>query len=135
MDAFPGASPPVLTLFVAVHRAAVRACEDSGKLERCFLGVKPYIGLRETGDAAMDRAKRVFFVTDVNKGTYVILKLSLSAEAVAHFTAASAGVEHQFASMLHKRTYYDGVDWKVWHFCGDFPLHFPGVLAEWLEIE
>ena len=104
-------------------------------LERIFLGVKPYIGLRETGDAAMDRAKRVFSVTDVNKGTYVILKLSLSAEAVAHFTVTSAGVEHQFASMLHKRTYYDGVDGKVWHFCGDFPLHFPGVLAEWLEIE
>ena len=135
MDAFPGASPPALTLFVAVHRSAVRACEANGKLERCSLGGKPYIGLRETGDAAMERAKRVFLPADVNKDTYVILRLSLSAEAVARFTAAPAGVEHQFASMLHRRTYCDETDWGVWHFCGDFPLRFPGVQADWLEIE
>ena len=135
MDAFPGAPPPLLTLFVAVHRSDVQACAAKGKLERRLLGAKPYIGLRETGDAAMERAKRVFLPADVNKDTYVILRLSLSAEAVARFTAAPAGVEHQFASMLHRRTYCDETDWGVWHFCGDFPLRFPGVQADWLEIE
>ena len=135
MDAFTGAPSPALILFAAVPRAAFRASEGSDKLERFFLGTRPYIGFRESADPAMDRAKKVFCGTDVNKNTFVILKISLSAEAVAHFTVTSAGAEHQFAPMLHKRTYSDENDWKVWHFCADFPLRFPGVLAEWLEIE
>ena len=135
MDAFPGAPSPAMTLFVAVNNSDFEACEAAGKLERRLLGDRHYIGLRETVDAAMERAKRVFFPADVNKDTYVILRLSLSAEAVARFTTAPAGVEHQFASMLHKRTYCDETDWRVWHFCGDFPLRFPGVQADWLAIE
>ena len=53
-----------------------------------------------------------------------------------HFTVTPAAAKYRFASMLHKRTYGDAseTDWKVWHFCGDFPLTFPGVSAEWLEI-
>ena len=136
MDAFPGASPPAMTLFVAVNNSDYGECEAAGKLECRLLGGRHYIGLRETADAAMERAKRVFYPADVNKDTYVILRLSLSAEAVATFTTTPAGKEHQFASMLHKKTYWGETDdWRVWHFCGDFPLRFPGVQADWLVIE
>ena len=79
----------------------------------------------------MERASKVFPGSAADKGTYVVLELSLSAEALAHFTVTLAGVGHRFASMLHKRTYPDGIDWKVWHYCGDFPLEHFGVRAQW----
>ena len=79
----------------------------------------------------MERASKVFPGSAADKGTYVVLELSLSAEALAHFTKTLAGVRHHFASMLHKRTYPDGIDWKVCHFCGDFPLGHFGVREQW----
>ena len=49
-------------------------------------------------------------------------------------TVTPAGVEYRFAPMLHKRTYAGDTDWKVWHYCGDFPLNQPGVETEVEEI-
>ena len=141
MDAFPSAgldvpSAPLaaLTLFVAVHKDDIAACVNSGQLARRVLGNKPYIGFRESEADAMERASMVFSDPAVNKDTHALLKLSLSAEALAHFTVTSAGVAYQFAPMLHKQTYPGDTDWKVWHFCGDFPLCHFGVRAQWQEI-
>ena len=136
MAAVPDAPSPAMTLYVAVSKSHYVACNAAGKLDRRLLGGRKYIGLRETVEAAMERAQKVFYPAGVNKETYVILRLRLSADAVATFTTMSAGKEHQFASMLHKKTYWGETDdWRVWHFCGDFPLRFPGVRADWLAIE
>ena len=139
--AFPGvglggcsAPRAALALFAAVHADDALACDRDQLLPRGLLGNRDYIGFRESVPGAMERASKVFSGSAVNKSTFVVVKLSLSAEALARFTAASAGVDHQFASMLHRRTYPDDSDWKVWHFCGDFPLGAPGVCAEWQEI-
>ena len=99
-----------------------------------MLGNKPHIGFRESEADAMERASMVFSDSAVNKDTHALLKLSLSAEALVHFTVTPAGVAYQFAPMLHKRAYPGDTDWRVWHFCGDFPLCFPGVSAQWQEI-
>ena len=65
------------------------------------------------------------------------MALTLSAEAIARFTAASAGPKNSFASMLTKKTYKDGAekDWGVWHYHGDFPLDGTGVRYEWLATD
>ena len=39
----------------------------------------------------MERASKVFPGSAADKGTYVVLELSLSAEALAHFTKTLAG--------------------------------------------
>ena len=121
-------------MFVAVHRDDVATCRNSGQLPRRLLGNQDYIGFRESAAGAMERASMVFSGSAVNKGTYVVLKLSLSAGALAHLAVTPAGVEHWFAPLLHKRTYPGETDWKVWHYCGDFPLLHFGVRAQWQDI-
>ena len=120
MDAFPSAGLDVpsaslaaLTLFVAVHKDDIAACMNSGLLPRRVLGNKPHIGFRESEADAMERASMVFSDSAINQATHALLKLSLSAEALAHLTVTPAGVAYQFAPMLHKRTYSGDTDWKV----------------------
>ena len=69
----------------------------------------------------------------------MLLRVRFSADALARLTVASAGPAYGFASMLHKVTYRDDKDWdkdwKVWHYCGDFPLtEDNGVETQWVEI-
>ena len=135
MDTFPGAGLGVpgeigaaLTLFVAVHERNVALCQQRKRLPCRYTGNNTYIGFRESEKEAVDRASKVFFGSGVGKDTYVLLVIGLTPEALAHFTAEAAGEDYQFASMLHKVTYPGRTDWKVWHFCGDFPLGTPGVV-------
>ena len=105
-----------LALFAAVHAVDAHACVRDQLLPRGLLGNRDYIGFRESVPGAMERGSKVFSGSAVNKSAFVVVKLSLSAEALARFTAASAGVGHRFAPVFHRRTYSDGPDWKVWHF-------------------
>ena len=109
MDAFPSA----LDLFVAVHRDDVATCQNSGWLPRRLLGNQDYIGFRESAAGAMERASMVFSGSAVNKGTYVVLKLSLSAEALAHLAAGVVSADddaaqHQDTAPAPKPTFQDG---------------------------
>ena len=65
----------------------------------------------------------------------MLLQACFSAEGLARLTATPARQAYGFASMLHRATFRDGKDWKVWHYCGDFPLAgLAGVETQWVEI-
>ena len=133
-------TPPsvYLTLYVAVHRVDAPTCTSIGTLVRRYVGNKDHVGFRERPEDALGRASATEH-TPVSKATHVLLRVSFSAEALARLTAESAGPAYGFASMLHKVTYRGrekcDTDWKVWHYCGDFPLtEDNGIEWEWVEI-
>ena len=135
-DALAGASGPTaaLILYVAVHKEDVDAINSTRLLPRRFVGHTIYVGFREEAAEAVKRASLIAGTT-ASKETHALLKVLISGEALFHLTVTSATEVHWFASMLHKRTYDGNRDWKVWHYCGDFPLDQPGIETEWEEIK
>ena len=127
-----GPSAPLI-LFAAAHKDDVATCKHSGMLPRRLQGSNAYVGFREEAADALERASMISS-TPVSKDTHALLKVWVSAEALVRLTVTPAGVENRFAPMLHKRTYAGDTDWKVWHYCGDFPLNLPGVVTQWEEI-
>ena len=134
-DALAVASGPSssLTLFAAVHWEDVATCTATGVLPRRLQGNTAYLGFREDRVAAMARAS-MFSPTPVSKETHALLKVVISAEALVRLTLTMAREDYRFAPMLHKRTNRGDRDWKVWHYCGDFPLYQPGVVTVVEEI-
>ena len=135
-DALAGASGPTaaLILYVAVHKEDVDAINRTRLLPRRYVGNRIYVGFREEAAEAVKRASLISGTT-ASKETHALLKVLISGEALFRLTVTSATEDHWFASMLHKRTYRGDRDWKVWHYCGDFPLNQPGVETEWEEIK
>ena len=129
-----------LTLFLAVPADDRDACCFQGVAPRHYVGGRNYIGLREHEEDALQRASLVSY-QPVTKGTHMLLRVHFTPLGLAHYSTATAGVEHSFSPLLTKKLYHDDpTDWKVWHFHGDSPLrHFgPGGIAylttEWLQI-
>ena len=135
-DALAGASGPTaaLILYVAVHKEDVDTINRTRLLPRRYVGHKIYVGFREEAAEAVKRASLISGTT-ASKETHKLLKVLISGEALFHLTVTSASAEHWFASMLHKRTYDGNIDWKVWHYCGDFSLDQTGIETGWEEIE
>ena len=104
--------PAPLILFAAVHKNDVATCKHSGMLPRWLQGSNAYVMLRAEAADALERA------CCESVDTHALLKVRVSAEALVRLTVTRAGVENRFAPMLHKRTYADNKDWKVWHYCG-----------------
>ena len=134
-DALAGASGPTaaLILYVAVHKEDVDAINRTRLLPRRYVGHKIYVGFREEAAEAVKRASLISGTT-ASKETHKLLKVLISGEALFHLTVTSATEDHWFASMLHKRTYRGDRHWKVWHYCGGFPLNQPGVETEVEEV-
>ena len=131
-----------LSTFVAVRNENVGDCIASNKLPLGYPnGSKNYTGLRETPLAALERAK-IFDDGPVTKHTYVLLNICFTPAGIAYYTLENAGQAHNFASVLSKMTYYKGepIDWGVWHFLTDVPLHLEAddgtllVHSEWEAI-
>ena len=97
-------------------------------LPRWLQGSNAYVMLRAEAADALERA------CCESVDTHALLKVRVSAEALVRLTVTRAGVENRFAPMLHKRTYADNKDWKVWHYCGYFPINLPDVVTQWAEI-
>ena len=131
-DALAGASGPTaaLILYVAVHKEDVDTINRTRLLPRRYVGNRIYVGFREEAAEAVKRASLISGTT-ASKETHKLLKVLISGEALFRLTMTSAGGDYRFAPMLHKRTYRGDRDWKVWHYCRDFPLNQPGVETEW----
>ena len=109
---------PSPKFYTVVHHEDVSIIQQSKKQclrQQGLNASNPHVGFRVTKEAAYERAKQVFR-GEVRSARYRVLALTLSAEAIARFTAASAGPKNSFASMLTKKTYKDGAE-KDWG-CG-----------------
>ena len=109
---------PELVLFAAVHKDDIPCIHATQTLWRRLLrGDKPYIGLRERAEDAVERAE--YFTKDTHK----ILKIIFTTAGIAHFATSTADAAHNFAPLLSKHTYKDATDWKVWHYIGDLNVN------------
>ena len=109
---------PELVVFAAVHKDDIPCIQATKTLWRRFLrGDKPYIGLREGAEDAVERAE--YFTKDTHK----ILKITFTTAGIAHFATSTADAAHNFAPLLSKHTYKDATDWKAWHFIGDLNVN------------
>ena len=109
---------PELVLLAAVHKDDILCIHATQTLWRRLLrGDKPYIGLRERAEDAVERAE--YFTKDTHK----ILKITFTTAGIAHFTTNTTGAAFHFASSLSKHIYNDDTDWKVWHYIGDLRLN------------
>ena len=128
-----------LTLYLAVAFDDVQACMMQNSVPLRFVGNRAYVGLREREADAFERASR-HAASSVTKDTYALLKVRFSDLGVAHYVTSFGDASQHFASILSKKTFTDGTDWKVWHFYGDLPLrsesHDGQVLleTEWLQV-
>ena len=101
-----------------------------------------YIGLRECPIAAFIRAKRLYVQGTMSRESHILLKIHFSPAAVLHYISKSAGRDHAFSSVLHKRTYRGDkdIDWKVWYFLEELPLRCDNplsvsmVTSEWCDL-
>ena len=100
-----------------------------------------HIGFRERVVDAVDRAIKVEGRDNVSKETHMILRVTFSALGVAHFGTKCQDSSFQFRPKLYKMSYYDNIDWGVWHLLGDLPLSLNDeqgntlVSSEYLEIQ
>ena len=94
-----------------------------------------YHGLRQDLDDAVERFKQVNDDA-VKESAHFVLVIHLSALGVAHYTTQCSGTEHNFQSLLFKKTYDDSRDWKVWYLRAPIPLchvSVEGNLLLWVE--
>ena len=143
MFPFLAMAESAFTLYLVLEKRLRAAFEHDGTILMSI--VNPgcyYIGLRQCPIAAFIRAKRVFVQGPMSRESHILLKVHFSPAAVLHYISKSAGRDHAFASVLHKRTYPGDtdVDWKVWYFLEDLPLRYDdpfsvSVLSfEWCEL-
>ena len=78
------------------------------------------IGLCEYLVDAVERARKIYGL--ITKETHVVLEITFSPLGLAHYTKICLGPNYCFQPLLHKKSYRDDTDWKVWHFHGDLPL-------------
>ena len=140
---FIAMAEPRFTLYLVVEQRFRAAFERDGVIPMSI--VNPggyYIGLRECPIEAFIRAKRLYVQGTMSRESHILLKIHFSPAAVLHYISKSAGPDYAFASVLHKRTYSGDkdVDWKVWYFLEDLPLHGDDPLSlsvltsEWYDL-
>ena len=129
-----------LTLFLAMPDEDCQMCNTLGKAPARLVGRHGYIGLRERAQDALERASMVSSEL-MDKSNHVGLRIQFTTLGLAHYMTTCAGVQHAFAPVLTKKTYYnDETDWKVWHLLGDLPLRHvtpsgePYLTTEWMHI-
>jgi hypothetical protein len=95
-----------------------------------------YHGLRQDLDDAVERFKQVNDGS-VEESAHFVLVIHLSALGVAHYTTQCSGTEHNFQSLLFKKTYSDDSrDWQVWYLRAPIPLRHvsdEGNILLWVE--
>ena len=141
--------PASLVVHTMVSRVFFDECMTLNKLTmkmQCGVGQWKadqawHIGLRERVVDAVDRAIKVEGRDNVSKETHMILRVTFSALGVAHFGTKCQDSSLQFRQKLYKKSYYDNIDWGVWHLLGDLPLSLNDeqgntlVSSEYLEIQ
>ena len=96
-----------LVLFVAVHKDDIPVIQMRQVLHtRQVHGSRPYIGLRERLEDAVQRAP------GFTKASHCILQVQFTTEGLAQFVTETSGADTSFAPRLSKS---DETDWKVWH--------------------
>ena len=122
-----------LELYVVVHKDEASKLGPNGELLRHHYSTPsqaiPHIALRTDAAAAWQHAER-FIQGGANAvADYRFVRLTLAAEAVAHFVATSAGAAYRYAPLLQKQTWWPpaGKDWRYWCFHGNLPLGCTGV--------
>jgi hypothetical protein len=116
--------------YVAVHAEDRKLCDEVNavRLRHYSATNKTYIGLRKDETDALERAETLFGkICDVDKDSFVLLRVQFSSLGVTKYTTKVLGPEESFASMLHKITYQytkdnSGIDYNEWAFHGDLPL-------------
>ena len=130
-----------LHLFLAVHAKDFEACCNMGEVPRRYVGNRPYVGLREIAEDALQRAI-IGSHEPVNKHTHMLLRVHFTPHGLAHYCTCITSAEHWFSPLLTKKLFPgDPTDWRVWHFHGDLPLQQSGpdgiayLSTEWMQIE
>ena len=77
-----------------------------------------YVALRECHEDVMERSK----IIGVQRTPTRMAHVKFTCDGLAHYCTEPAGVDTQFATRFHKKTYKGPTDWKTWHFIGDLPL-------------
>ena len=117
-------SGKVYVFFTVMPSDAKQCCELLKYYDPTMFGAgKSYIGLRESPEDAVVRAKQVY-QDYFDPKTFVMLEITFTTFGIAHYTMQCAGQNFSFAPMLQKQTYSkdDPQDYKDWHFHGKLLL-------------
>ena len=129
-----------LVLYKAVALADVPVLEAANAIPTKIEGPDAgHIGLRETPAMALESA--TIFPHKVQNDTHILLELEFSLQGVAYFVKRCQGKDQQFSPTLFKRVHLDKINWGVWHFLDDLPLHAENekgeqlITSRWKKIE
>ena len=135
-----------IEFFLAVHNEDHSTISRSGSVPlRLYSATrKPYIGLRETSEAAVQRAQEIWGKKcSIDKSSLLLLRFQFSYKGFAEFATKAMGYDASFAPVLYKMTYQhdtSGKDYGAWAFHGDVPLQHVSpagdvlIASEWLAI-
>ena len=115
-----------MALYGAVLASNAESCVASGWVDAASQpGAKDrYIGLRETYDGAVERAKMCLPKAARADWASHVTMFRASFSAAAWLQATVAWNSEACLPALYKKTYKDGTDWGVWHFTCPLPLDY-----------